>query len=207
MAMADQHDIFNKRISRINKGTGPNLMGQMLVGAADTSQRVRNSKKSHRSNGLSLSRTAKSTSRTPVIERLLGMPLALLMGAGAVLIANVGLFHMYSAGRTPLFALPEPIVTPLQSANGPLWAALGVAFLVILLFKVFSMWRIAAFAVGFCAMIYGENQLQDRYPTTWAQLYAPYVPAAVQVTEGTDGVVSASELGTETPAVATAQTF
>ncbi|WP_039018048.1 hypothetical protein [Halocynthiibacter namhaensis] len=190
MAMADQHDIFSKRISRINKGTGPNLMGQMLVGAADTSQHGKRSSKKHVKRGLVLSRSAVGKPKAPLIERLLGAPLALILGAGAVLIANIGVFQMYSAGRAPLFDLPVQIASSLQSANGPFWAALAVATLAILMFKIFSVTRLMAFALGFGAMIYGESLLQDRYPTIWAQLYAPQLstPAPVIPTEGTDPV-------------------
>ena len=188
MAMADQHDIFSKRISRINKGTGPNLMGQMLVGAADTSQHGKRSSKKHVKRGLVLSRSAVGRPKAPLIERLLGAPLALILGA--VLIANIGVFQMYSAGRAPLFDLPVHIVSSLQSANGPFWAALAVATLAILMFKIFSVTRLMAFALGFGAMIYGESLLQDRYPALWAQLYAPQLstPAPVIQTEGTEPV-------------------
>jgi len=207
MAMANQQDIFNQRLARIHEGTGPNLMGQTLVGAADTNQRAPKSRKFRVKKRLNLSRAARDTTKAPLIERLLGMPMALMTGAGVVLTANVGLFHMYSAGHAPMIDLPQQLVTQLQSANGPLWVALGVAVLAVLLFKVFSLTRLTAFAVGFCAMMYGENQLQDQYPQVWATLYAPQIAAPLVVAEGLDGIIPTSNLEGTVPAVAQAQTF
>ncbi|WP_107496010.1 hypothetical protein [Thalassobius sp. I31.1] len=200
MAMADQQNIFNQRLARINKGTGPNLMGQTLIGAADTSKRA---SKGKTGKGLQLSQSQAMAVKKPLIQRMLGMPLALLMGAGAVLTANVALFQMYSAGRTPFIALPETLTTALQSANGPLWAAIGVAALVVLLFQIFTPARLMAFAVGFGAMFVGEAQFETQFPTVWTALYAPQIvqPAETQLAEG-------EILPTEdTVAVTTAQSF
>lgn len=200
MAMADQHDIFNQRIARINKGTGPNLMGQTLIGAADSSKRA---PKRKARKGLQLSQSQAVAVKKPLIQRMLGMPLAFAMGAGAVLTANVALFQMYSAGRTPFVALPDTLVTALQSASGPLWAAIGVAALVVLLFQIFTLARLMAFAVGFAAMFLGEAQFETQYPTVWAALYAPQIvqPADTQLAEGE---VLPTE---ETVAVTAAQSF
>ncbi|ABD53618.1 hypothetical protein [Jannaschia sp. CCS1] len=102
--------------------------------------------------------------RIGAVRMLIMLPLAMAMGAAAVLLGGIVQVAIIDGGLTADTAIPPQLG----------FIAFGIAFVLsFLIDRLVGGGALAPFAVtvGFVAMIWGEAQLAEMYPELWLEIY------------------------------------
>ena len=108
MATAEQTQMFQDRIARIQKG-GANTAGRLLCGVKETrAPKTRAEQKAALREEAEMQQALRRVTnpksdlhKSPLAVRVLALPLALICGGAAMLGGRVALFHMFPHGSTP----------------------------------------------------------------------------------------------------------
>jgi len=168
------HQTFEDRLKRINKGAA-NTMGEVHIGPRDE-KTPRNGKATN---------TVRLKAKTKKVKIGEGsnwvlVPLAMVIGALSVFAGQAAAFHFFQDGGLMPVSLPEAIamVEPYM-----IYAHLVIGGLLALIFTwtfgFNGMFRKLAVAAGFGAMLFGQVQVMERFPTIYANFFSEaYVAAA-----------------------------
>lgn len=157
MAMADQQEIFRKRLKRIDSGQG-NTMGRIHCGIEEIATPREKNLMGMRSGGVGVSILG------ALIKIPLGLVIAATLGVVGTILARIGVYQGAMASEVTLAG---------QSA---MMADVGVGILVSLLLCFILGFRknyhMVAAAVGACAVIGGMHNLVHMSPDLWTKAFS-----------------------------------
>lgn len=169
-----QRQSFEERLKRINAGA-PNTMGEVQIGPRDE----REAKKSKPSNTVRVKPRKKKNVRVGEGSNLVMLPLAVLIGALSVFAGRAAAFHMFAEGGLAPVEIPIEALVPYVGFAHLFFAGfLALAF--TWTFALNGMLRKLAVVAGFAAMLFGEPQMIERFPDTFATFFSKdYVAQAL----------------------------
>ncbi len=158
---------FEDRLNRINKGA-PNTMGEFHIGPRDE-EKARDGKAT---NTVRL-KAKKKKVKVGEGSNLVLVPVALVIGALSVFAGQAAAFHFFQDGGLMPITLPEAVamVEPyLIHAHLVIGGLLALIFTWTFGFN--GMLRKLAVAAGFGAMLFGQVQMMERFPTVYANFFS-----------------------------------
>ena len=174
MAMAQvQRQSFEDRLARINKG-GDNTMGAVQIGPRDEeSARTGKAK-----NTVRVKAKRKKNVRVGEGSNLVLVTVAFLIGGFSVFVGKAATFHFFTeGGLMPLTVPVEALVPYAPYAYLLIGGLLALAF--AWSFALNGLLRKMAVALGFAAMLYGEAQVVEQFPKTYANFFSKAYVAEV----------------------------
>ena len=155
-----QRRTFTDRVRRIEAG-GPNTSGTVYAGVDEQVHRRRKRKR--------------GPGGASVLTQLFMVPFAIAVGAASMLAGRAGAYH----------AMAAPDFIPVDQAGlfvlvGDIAISVGVATIAVALFSLGRGPRLAAFMLGFLAVMLGEATLIAQAPETFVSLFSEsYVQTAL----------------------------
>ncbi len=169
------HQTFEDRLKRINKGA-PNTMGDLHIGPRDEAT-ARDGKATNTVRLKSSKKKIKIGEGSNVVL----VPLAIIIGALSVFAGQAAAFHFFQDGGLMPITLPdaaamlEPYLIHAHLVMGGV-----LALLFTWTFGFNGMVRKLAVAVGFGAMLFGQVQVMERFPSVYANFFSEaYVAQAL----------------------------
>ena len=168
------HSTFEDRLKRINKGAA-NTMGEVHIGPRDE-EKARAGKAT---NTVRLN-VKKKKVKVGEGSNLVLVPVAIMIGALSVFAGQAAGFHLFQDGGLMPVSIPEALaaIEPyLIQAHLVIGGILALIFTWTFGFN--GVFRKLAVAVGFGAMLFGQVQVMERFPTIYANFFSEAYVAAV----------------------------
>ncbi|QMU59140.1 MAG: hypothetical protein GKR98_13640 [Boseongicola sp.] len=169
-----QRNSFEERIKRIGTNA-PNTMGEVHIGPRDE----KTARKGKSTNTVRLKNKKKKV-RVGEGSNLVLVPVAVIIGGLSVFAGKAAAFHFFQDGGLMPIEIPVVAIQPYI-----IYAHLLIAGLLALMFTwtfgLKGMMRKLAVAIGFGAMLFGEIQMIEKFPETYANFFSKdYVAAALK---------------------------
>ena len=161
------HQSFEDRLNRINKGAA-NTMGEVHIGPRDEE-----TARSGKSTNTVRLKSKKKKVKVGEGSNLVIVPVAIVIGALSVFAGQTAAFHLFQDGGLMPVSVPEAVamVEPyLIHAHLVIGGLLALIFTWTFGFN--GMFRKLAVAAGFGAMLFGQVQIMERFPTVYANFFS-----------------------------------
>ncbi len=162
----EQKNSFEDRLKRINKGA-PNTMGEVHIGPRDEER----SRKGKANNTVRMKSRKKKNVRVGEGSNWVLVPVAIMIGGLSVFAGRAASFHFFGDGGLMPIEMPVEALVPYLP-----YAYLMIAGVLALLFTwtfaLNGMFRKLAVAAGFAGMLFGEAQVIEQFPDTYANFFS-----------------------------------